>query len=214
MGKAPAMSALRKHNAAALLWAAAIFLCLALGSWQLGHGLYIKAKAELAQLLLERAWAKTLRDGEPHKAWSWADTWPVARLEFPSLGESRIVLSNASGEALTFGPGHLAGTPLPYAESSGGTTVIAAHRDTHFSILRDLKVDDVVILTTADGIGREYKIAASRIADASHSGIDPRAEDGVALVTCYPFDAKERGPLRYILTARPVANASASQQFR
>ena len=54
------MSALPKRNAAALFWAAAIFLCLALGSWQLGHGFYIMAKAELAQVLLDRSWAKTL----------------------------------------------------------------------------------------------------------------------------------------------------------
>lgn len=205
------MSALPKRNAAAPLWAAAIITCIAFGGWQLGHGLYLMAKAELAQLLLDRAWAKTLRDGQPHKAWSWADTWPVAKLEFPSLGTSRIVLSNASGEALAFGPGHVPGTPLP---GTGGTTVIAAHRDTHFSILRELKVDDTVILTSADGTGREYKISASRIADATRSGIDPREGDGIALVTCYPFDAKERGPLRYILFATPVVNASLSQQFR
>lgn len=205
------MSALPKRNAAALFWAAAIFLCLALGSWQLGHGLYIKAKAELAQVLLDRAWAKTLRDGEPHKAWSWADAWPVAKLEFPSLGTSQIVLSNASGEALAFGPGHLSGTPLPGAR---GTAVIAAHRDTHFSILRELKSDDVVILTTSDGNRHEYKISSAKVVDANRSGIDPREGDGIALVTCYPFDAKERGPLRYILRAKPVAIASVSQQFR
>lgn len=205
------MSALPKRNAAALFWAAAIFLCLALGSWQLGHGLYIKAKAELAQVLLDRAWAKTLRDGEPHKAWSWADAWPVARLEFPSLGASQIVLSNASGEALAFGPGHLSGTPLPGVR---GTAVIAAHRDTHFSVLRELKNDDVVIVTTSDGNRHEYKISSAKIVDADRSGIDPREGDGIALVTCYPFDAKERGPLRYVLFAKPVANESASQQFR
>lgn len=204
------MSALPKRNAAALLWAAAIFLCAAFGSWHLGQGLYIKAKAELAQLLLDRAWERTLRDGQPHKAWSWADAWPVAKLEFPSHGVSQIVLSNASGEALAFGPGHLAATPLP---GRLGTTVIAAHRDTHFSILRELKDDDAVILTTSDGTRHEYKISESRIVDAGRSGIDPRQGDGIALVTCYPFDARERGPLRYVLFASPVANASLSQQF-
>ena len=205
------MTALPKRNAAALFWAAAISLPLAFGIWQLGQGLYIKAKAELAQVLLERAWDRTLADGETHKAWPWADAWPVAELEFPSLGESQIVLSNASGEALAFGPGHLPGTPLPGAR---GTTVIAAHRDTHFSNLRELESDDVVILTTSDGTRREYKITMTKVVDAKNSGIDPRSGNGIALVTCYPFDANERGPLRYVLFASPVAVASVSQQFR
>lgn len=205
------MTANTKRKAAALFRAAAMTICLAVGGWQLGQGLYIMAKAELAQVLLDRAWDRTLRDGRPHKAWSWADAWPVAKLEFPSLGTSQIVLSNASGEALAFGPGHMAGTP---ALGARGTAIIAAHRDTHFSNLRDLENDDVVILTTSDGTRREYRISGSRIVDANRSGIDPRDGDGIALVTCYPFDATQRGPLRYVLFAQPVANAIASQQFR
>lgn len=202
------MSKRPKRSVAALFWAAAISLCLVFGTWQLGQGLYIKAKAELAQLLLDRAWARTLRDGEPHKAWSWADAWPVAQIEFPSLGTSHIVLSNASGEALAFGPGHLSGTPLP---GERGTTVIAAHRDTHFSNIRELESDDVVILTTQDGTRREYKISGARIVDARQSGIDPHAETALAIVTCYPFDAKERGPLRYVVFAIPARDENASQ---
>lgn len=192
-------------NKAAVLWAAAILLCVGFGAWQLGQGLYIKAKAELAQVLLERAWQRTLADGRPHKAWSWADTWPVAKIDFPSLGESRIVLSNTSGEALAFGPGHLLGSPLP---GGAGTSVIAGHRDTHFSLLRDLESDDVVIVTTSSGIGRKYKIRESRIVLADNSHIDPRAMQGLVLVTCYPFDARDSGPLRYAVFAHEIADAS------
>jgi len=192
-------------NKAAVLWAAAILLCIGFGTWQVGHGVYIKAKAELAQILLERAWEQTLEDGKPHKAWSWADTWPVAKIEFPSLGESRIVLSNTSGEALAFGPGHLLGSPPP---GGNGTSVIAGHRDTHFSLLRELKNDDIVIVTSADGIGRRYKIRESKIVLADNSHIDPRAVGGLALVTCYPFDARERGPLRYVVFANENPDAT------
>ncbi|PKQ03694.1 MAG: class GN sortase [Alphaproteobacteria bacterium HGW-Alphaproteobacteria-11] len=191
-------------NAAALLWAAAIALCLGFGIWQAGQGVYIKAKAELAQVLLERAWQRTLIDGNSHKAWPWADTWPVAMLEAPAHGRRQIVLSNASGEALAFGPGHLLGSPLPGA---GGTSVIAGHRDTHFSFLRNLKSDDVVILTTANGLARRYVVDGTDIVDARLTQIDPSAETGIALVTCYPFDATERGDLRYIVFATPEPDA-------
>lgn len=193
-----------KWNAAALSWAAAIALCLAVGFWQTGHGLYIKAKAEVAQILLERAWQQTLTNGQPHKAWPWADAWPVAKLEIPALRKSHIVLSNTSGEALAFGPGHLLGSPLP---GGHGTMVIAGHRDTHFSFLRELESDDVVTIATADGTVRRYIVDGVDIVDSTHTQIDPGAETGIALVTCYPFDARERGPLRYVVFASPERDA-------
>ncbi|MFW8121104.1 hypothetical protein, partial [Klebsiella pneumoniae] len=46
-----------------------------------GQGAYIHGKALLAQVLLERAFARTIATGQPVKPWSWADTWPVARIE-------------------------------------------------------------------------------------------------------------------------------------
>lgn len=200
----PKMTIGQKRKAAALAWAAAIFLCLGFGTWQLGQGLYINAKAQLAQVLLERAWQMTLADGKPHKAWPWADTWPVAKLEVPRLGQSRIVLSNASGEALAFGPGHLLGSPPP---GGNGTSIIAGHRDTHFSFLRGLKSDDYVIVVTADGVSHRYKTGEIAIVDAEKSSIDPFAGAGLALVTCYPFDSRERGPLRYVVFAAPSPDA-------
>ena len=44
-----------------------------------GQGAYIHAKALLAQVLLERAFAETIASGRVTKPWSWADTWPVLR---------------------------------------------------------------------------------------------------------------------------------------
>ena len=51
-------------------------LLVVMGTALLGQGVYIRAKAMLAQVLLERAWAETLATGKPVKAWSWADTHP------------------------------------------------------------------------------------------------------------------------------------------
>jgi len=45
------------------------------------QGAYIHAKALLAQVLLERAFTETIATGRETKPWSWADTWPVARIE-------------------------------------------------------------------------------------------------------------------------------------
>jgi sortase A len=100
--------------------AVAVRVAAFLGLVLLSQGLWIHAKALLAQVLLERAFAQTLASGQDVKPWSWADTWPVARLEFPRLGRTTIVLNGSSGQALAFGPGHVEGTPAP---GERGTTV-------------------------------------------------------------------------------------------
>ena len=62
----------------------AMFLALA-GVVLFGQGVWIHAKARLAQVLLERAFAETIRSGREVKPWSWVDTWPIARIDVPRL---------------------------------------------------------------------------------------------------------------------------------
>src|SRR5215471_16837095 len=90
--------------------ATAAALALA-GLWLTGDALYIRAKAVLAQVLLDRAFAAEITSGAIVKPWSWADTWPVARIEVPRLAAHSIVLAGGSGQALAFGPGHVERTP-------------------------------------------------------------------------------------------------------
>jgi sortase A len=164
-----------------------------------GSAGYVQAKAVIAQVLLERAWEATLTTGNPTKAWSWADTWPVARISFPSLGERAIVLQEGGGEAMAFGPAHVAASPKPGAT---GVSVIGGHRDTHFSFIKDLKVGDEIVIETADRATVRYRMTGSAVVHAGASGISTRAKGKrLALVTCYPFDAVERGPLRYVVFA-------------
>src|SRR6266480_1849599 len=104
-----------------------------------GQGAYIHAKALLAQVLLERAFSETIASGREVKPWSWADTWPVARIEVKRLHASTIVLAGSSGQALAFGPGHVERTP---DAGERGVAVYSAHRDTHFRFLRDVAIGD------------------------------------------------------------------------
>src|SRR6204780_1031186 len=119
-----------------------------IGLLLLGQGAYIHAKALLAQVLLERAFDQTIATGDPTKPWSWADTWPVARIEVKRIGASAIVLSGSSGQALSFGPGHVETTP---DAGERGVAVYAAHRDTHFRFLRDVAIGDEIDVTRSDG---------------------------------------------------------------
>src|SRR5690348_18392875 len=70
----------------------------AAGAWQLGSAGWLFAKAELAQILLARAWQRTLAGEAEALPWSWADTWPVARLEAPEHGVDLYVLAGGRSE--------------------------------------------------------------------------------------------------------------------
>lgn len=175
----------------------------------IGNGLWIKAKAELAQVLLNRAFerAQAATAARPlqmaslagFKPWRWADIEPIARLAAPRLNKTAIILNNVSGEALAFGPGHLGNTPLP---GENGTSVLAAHRDTHFSWIGKLKSGDRLEVERIDGRHVNFRVKRSWIARYDHSGINADSEGWfLALSTCYPFDAKTRGPMRYIVEA-------------
>ncbi len=166
-----------------------------------GQGLYIKAKAVLAQVLLERAWSRSLAGEDAAKAWPWADTWPVAKISLPRIKQNSIVLNNASGEAMAFGPGLVAGTPMP---GRPGTSVISGHRDTHFEFLRNVRLGDTIEVKTRADKRITYKVDYMEVVDASASGIEPNAPgEKLALVTCWPFDDKNPGPLRYVVYASP-----------
>jgi sortase A len=175
----------------------------------IGKGATIYAKAILAQILLERAFDRSLAAGAPVKAWSWADTWPVARLEVPRIGASAIVLKGGSGEALAFGPGLLDGTPAP---GEAGSSVIAAHRDTQFSFLRDVRPGDQIRVTRGDGAIYWFRIADARVVRWDASGIDAHAEGHwLVLSTCWPLDAATQGDLRYVVRAQMVGRQITSE---
>ena len=167
-----------------------------------GQGAYIHAKAMLAQVLLEKAFETTIATGRATKPWSWADTWPVARIEVKRLHASAIALAGSSGQALAFGPGHVEGTP---DAGERGVAVYSAHRDTHFAFLKNVSVGDAIEVTRSDGKHFRYRVDATSVVRFDASGIDPLA-DGHQLVlsTCWPFEALTPGPERYRVHATMI----------
>lgn len=182
------------------------------GLWFIGQGTYIHAKAILAQVLLEAAWAETLHGQKEVKPWPWADTWPVSRLTVSRLGISRIVLAGANGSSLAFGPGHLFASAVP---GKRGNTIIAGHRDTHFRFIKDLTRGEIISLQTRSGERIEYEITDILIVDESETYLlEQDKQHRLTLVTCYPFDAvNPGGPLRYIVQAKLI-NLSSTQEVK
>ncbi|WP_448953252.1 class GN sortase [Labrys neptuniae] len=167
-----------------------------------GQGAWIHAKAFLAQILLDRAFDQSVATGTIVKPWPWLDTYPAARIEVPRLDKSAVALEGASGQALAFGPAHVAGTP---EAGEDGTAVYAAHRDTHFAFLGQVKTGDEIAVTRRDGVKARYRVTGHDVRRWDNSGIDG-AESGrhLVLATCWPFNAVTSGPLRYLVFAEAV----------
>lgn len=180
-----------------------LLLVWAVGS--LASGLYIHAKAGLAQYLLDIAWEQTLAEGRIHKPWEWADTWPVGRLRLANEQESQVVLAGASGRTLAFGPGLLWPSTWP-TQNEPSLIAIAGHRDTHFAGLKHLQAGSTITLQGMDGRWQTYEVTSTEVVDSRKTMLDfssPGQVSELVLITCYPFEQIQAGgPLRYVVYAR------------
>ena len=177
-----------------------IAISIIIGGWQFGHGVYIYAKAELAQYLLANAWEESQQTHRPVKPWPWADTWPIARLQVPKHKVDLIVLAGDSGRTLAFGPGHNFGSALP---GNVGNSIISAHRDTHFEFLQYIAAGDEIIIENQQGIKKHFTVSNTHVIDSRDAYI-PVDYDNAALtlVTCFPFNSMTSGgPLRFAVVA-------------
>lgn len=176
----------------------ALFLGVcALGLATMAQGAWIPVKAQVAQVLLGRAFAASLAEHRPVKPWPWADTAPAARVSVARLGVSDVVLSGGSGQAMAFGPTEL--------RANDHVTVLAAHRDTHFEFVRDLRAGDEVTVERIDGTRRRYRVTGFQTVRWDRFAVpgDP-ARPMLALATCWPFGATERGPWRRVAWAEAM----------
>lgn len=181
-------------------WALVFF---SIGGYLFASSGYIHAKALLAQHLIEDAWVSSVETNQPVTPWSWADTFPVAKLTLAN--ETLYVLSGATGRTLAFGPGHISHTPLPGEQ---GNSVISGHRDTHFAILKDLQLGDIILADTQSSSSR-YKIEEIRIAHEDQIELTENTdEDLLTLITCYPFNSVAPDPeLRFVVRAQLLSTA-------
>jgi sortase A len=182
-------------------------LILLAGGCLTGRAAYLHAKAELAGVLIRRAWDQSAHSGEPHAPWPWADTHPVARLRISRLGFDEIVLDAATPRALAFGPALLMSGAEP---GRPGNVVLAGHRTSWFRPLEGIAKGDRIQIAWFDrrrmGLyERTYTVNLIQVVEPQDvTLLAPTSEDALTLVTCYPFGSSPRSPLRYMVRASPI----------
>ncbi|WP_248290919.1 class GN sortase [Pseudoalteromonas arctica] len=182
-------------------------ILLMVGLALLGHGSYMQAKAWLAQRLIEQAWQVALTTPEQQvKPWFYADSYVTAQLNWPSQKQTLTLLAGASGRNLAFAPSHFLASGELGSERG---VLIAGHNDTHFAFLQDVKVGEQFSLQTQNGVIEQYQV---RGIDVIHQSQDDfLAQDGLYLLTCYPFNSVVSGTeLRLLVSADKVSEANAS----
>ena len=125
----------------------------------------------------------------------------IGRIEIQRLGVSVVVVEGTGEAALRRAVGHILGTRLP---GQPGNIGIAAHRDTFFRPLRNIRRDDIILLTTLQGEYR-YRVVSTKVVKPSNIAVlDSDATEILTLVTCYPFYFVGSAPDRFIVRAERI----------
>jgi len=125
----------------------------------------------------------------------------IGRIEIARLGVSAIVLEGTDNKTLRHGVGHIRNTALPGQPGNAG---LAAHRDTFFRPLKDIRQDDIIRVTTVNGDYR-YRVVSTRVLNPTDVWVlKPTATEILTLVTCHPFYFVGSAPNRFIVQAERV----------
>ena len=131
----------------------------------------------------------------------------LGRLEIPRLNLAAIVREGVDDDTLRRAVGHVPSTALP---GEAGNFSIAAHRDTLFRALKDIRKDDRVTFQS-DNHTFTYQVFSTRIVKPTDiSVLQPEPDQKHApqktltMITCYPFYFVGSAPERFIVKARLV----------
>jgi sortase A len=193
-------------------------LLLILGFICLGYYGYVSAESALYQSLENRELDAILASAPAPKAPvagspvvrrkpAPATGAPLGRIEIPRLGVSAVIRAGSDARTLRLAVGYIPGTALP---GEGGNIGLAAHRDTFFRRLRDIRTGDEIRIVTPDGTFA-YAVQRTNIVQPKDTWVLNRtSEPALTLVTCYPFNYVGSAPQRFIVRAamRPTLQAA------
>jgi sortase A len=125
----------------------------------------------------------------------------IGRIEIPRLKLSAIVIEGDGSIALRRAVGHINGTPLP---GQAGNIALTGHRDTFFRPLRNIRRDDIIVVTTLQGEYR-YRVVSTKVVGPNDVAVlNSTVDEILTLVTCYPFYFVGAAPDRFIVRAERI----------
>lgn len=181
---------------------------LAFGAFLIGRGVREISDAHRGQQMAVRRFERRERASRPSvPAHPPQLGEPVAKLSIPRLGTDLYVFEGTDAKDLRLGPGHMPGTAMPGAK---GNCVIAGHRDTHFRVLKDIRMGEKIVLETGSGRFVYTVDNTAIVMPANTSSLQPTHSGVLNLITCYPFYYLGSAPKRFIVTAKLDQPFSAS----
>ncbi|MGA8028839.1 MAG: class D sortase [Bryobacteraceae bacterium] len=129
----------------------------------------------------------------------------LGRVSIERLNLSAMVREGVDANTLKLAVGHVPSTALA---GQTGNFAIAAHRDTLFRGLKDIKGGDIVTFQSPSGT-YEYRVISTKI--VKPSDISVLQPDGgnklLTMITCYPFYYVGAAPKRFIVQAQMVSSS-------
>jgi len=108
----------------------------------------------------------------------------LTRLSLPIQGAEFFVWEGATKKNLLFGPARVAASAVP---GGNGNCIIAAHRDTHFRILREVRKDEPIVVEHGGEVFRYRIIGLHIVSAADKTYYRPTAGPMLTLVTFIHF---------------------------
>jgi sortase A len=120
----------------------------------------------------------------------------IGTLEIPTIDASLPIIHGTDEDELEKGVGHYKGSVLP---GEPDHSVLSGHRDTVFRNLKDVQLQDTLVVTTSAG-KFIYEVVDIYIVDQyDQSVVTPTSNATLSLTTCYPFTFVGSAPERYII---------------
>jgi sortase A len=184
---------------------------LALGVIALGYATYVSIETRVYQRTEARRFEQAREVQAAADAVASAAAAAIVLPRVPVDGESLgeivierlgihvIVAQGDSDAILARAVGHLPATALP---GLTGNVVLAAHRDTFFRPLKDVRVGDAISLKTYRG-DFDYVVESTQVVKPTDVWVlKPTGGQTLTLVTCFPFYYVGAAPNRFIVRAR------------
>lgn len=133
----------------------------------------------------------------------------LGRIQIPRIHLSAMVLEGVANRTLELAVGHIPGTALP---GNPGSIDLAAHRDTFFRGLRNVRKGDLITFNVLHGGVHRYGVVSTEIVPPSDTDILSASRGpGLNLITCYPFHYIGPAPKRYVVLAREMDSSTADE---